>query len=821
VAAADRHSTGCALADIDGDGDLDLVLLSTTGPNSIFLNDGHAHFVEHRDLGLDPSGHGGTTVALADVDGDGWLDLYVANYKPYSPADRSPPGAHSFSQTVVRDLSGRYVVRPELARDYKLIVRPELGGTFLTMRGERDQFFHNVHGRFVAESLSAGRFRGADDKPLADPPESFALTARFADLNGDGAPDLYVANDFEDPDLLFLNDGHGNFRLADWTAQRQMSNSSMGVDVGDVNGDGLPDLFVSDMLANDSHRLRTELPASTDAAKKPGQMRDQPQQQRNTLLLNRGDGTFAEISSYAGVPASGWSWSTMLLDVDLDGWQDILVANGHLWDLMDGDTQERLQNRSTSVDWRRERWEYPKLALPNVAYRNRGDSTFEDVSKRWRFGTEPDISHAMAGADLDGDGDLDVVVNRLDAPALVLRNDAAAPRIAVRLVGDAPNTMAVGAKIIVRGGPAPVEEHEVAAGGLYLSHSDYLASFATGTAKRVSIEVDWRDGRRTVIDSAAPNRLYEITTATAVKPAPVDTARTAAPALFEDATAMLGGHAHVEDTFDDWGRQYLLPDALSELGPGVAWFDADGDGAEDLIVGTGKGGRVAVFRNEHGRLVAEPAAGAPPRPRRSSARIVPPPARSRSATTTAMGGSTCSSVRAPFRSTIPSRRRPGSFAMSAAASSCSTRRTARPSPASAWCRPRCSPTSTATATPISCWPAIGGRSCCCSTTATATSPPSRMRGGWERGPGAGSASPQETWTATGGSILSRRVGAATPQCRSTARGHWRSSTARSARAAKTRCCSRRRTIGSAASLPSPAFRVCGSRCLKSRPASTP
>ncbi|MFI5228190.1 MAG: FG-GAP-like repeat-containing protein [Gemmatimonadales bacterium] len=608
VAAADRHSTGCAFADIDGDGDLDLILLSTTGPNSIFINDGSGHFTEHRDLGLDPAGHGGTTVTLADVDGDGYLDMYVANYKPYSPADRSPPGAHSFSQTVVKDAFGHYVVRPELARDYKLIVRPDLGGTFLTMRGERDQFYHNDHGRFVAESLSAGRFRGADGAPLADPPESFALTARFADLNGDGAPDLYVANDFEDPDLFFLNDGRGNFRLADWAVQRQMSNSSMGVDVGDVNGDGLPDLFVTDMLANDSRRLKTELPANTEAPKKPGEMRDQPQRQHNSLLLNRGDGTFAEVSSYAGVQASGWSWSTMMLDVDLDGWQDILIANGHLWDLMDADTQERLQNRTTSVDWRRERWEYPKLGLTNVAFRNRGDSTFEDASKRWRFGTEPDISHAMAAADLDGDGDLDVVVNRLDAPALLLRNDAKAPRIAVRLIGDAPNTMAVGAKIVVRGGPAPIEEHEVAAGGLYLSHSDYLASFATGVAKHVSIEVDWRDGRRTVIDSAAPNRLYEITARSAARPAARDTTH-AAPPLFEDATAMLGGHVHAEDTFDDWGRQYLLPDALSELGPGVAWFDADRDGAEDLIVGSGKGGHIALFHNEHGRLVAQPASG--------------------------------------------------------------------------------------------------------------------------------------------------------------------------------------------------------------------
>ena len=477
------------------------------------------------------------------------------------------------------------------------------------MRGERDQFYHNDRGRFVAESLSAGRFRDTAGKTIADPPESFALTAKFADLNGDGAPDLYVANDFEDPDLIFLNDGHGNFRLADWRALRQMSNSSMGVDVGDVNGDGLPDIFVTDMLAGDSRRLKTELPANVEARKKPGDMTTQPQLQRNSLFLNRGDGTFAEASRFAGVEASGWSWSTMILDVDLDGWQDILVANGHLWDLMDADTQERIQNRRTDVDWRRQRWEFPKLALTNVAFRNRGDSTFEDVSKAWGFGTEPDISHAMAAADLDGDGDLDVVVNRLNAPPLVLRNNASAPRVAVRLIGDAPNTMGVGAKIIVRGGPAPVEEREVAAGGLYLSHSDYLAAFATGKAAHVSIEVDWRDGRRTLLDTVRPNRLYEISQSAAR--APSDTARSAPQPLFEDATSLLGGHTHTENEFDDWGRQYLLPDALSTLGPGVAWFDADRDGAEDLIVGTGKGGHIALFHNAHGRFVADAGAGAP------------------------------------------------------------------------------------------------------------------------------------------------------------------------------------------------------------------
>ena len=201
--------------------------------------------------------------------------------------------------------------------------------------------------------------------------------------------------------------------------------------------------------------------------------------QRNTLQLNRGDGTFAEVARLAGVGASGWSWSTVFLDVDLDGWEDILVGTGHLWDVMDGDTQYRLRNRLQEIDWRRMLLEYPPLPLPNVAFRNRGDLTFEDASRAWRFDLGDDISHGMAHGDLDGDGDLDVVINRLGTPAAVLRNDAAAPRIAVRLRGAPPNTVGIGSRVRVRSGGTPVQQREVLAGGSYLSSSEPLLTFAT------------------------------------------------------------------------------------------------------------------------------------------------------------------------------------------------------------------------------------------------------------------------------------------------------------------------------------------------------
>ncbi len=637
VAAPDRYSSGAAFADVEGDGDLDLLLLATAGPNAIFLNDGHGRFTERRDLGLDPTGKGGTTLSLADADGDGDLELAVANYKPYSPVDTIAPQQRAFNQLVRQVAPGRFEVVPEFRRDFKLVMRPDMGGLNLSMRGEPDDFYLNDGGRYVRVPMTDPRFRDAEGRTLATEAESFTLGARFADLTGDRAPELYLANDFEDLDQLWINDGRGGFRLADWTVQRQTSNSAMGVDVGDLNGDGLPDLFEVDMLSNDSRRLKTQMPTHTALPKRPGDLETQLQQQRNTLFLNRGDGTFAEVGAAAGVQASGWSWSTMFLDVDLDGWPDILITAGHLWDIMDADVQERLQNRLTDVEWRRQRWQFPRLPLRNVAFRNRGDLTFEDAGERWRFGGEENIAHALAAADLDQDGDQDVVVNRL-GPALLLRNDASAPRVAVRLRGNTPNTQAVGARIRLEGGAVPLQDREVAAGGLYLAHSDYLATFAMGRAGSAVLVVDWRDGARTRL-VVHPNRLYEITAQAAGVPAGAaasdsgpaasnaagSTTSSNAPAtapgasqppeagrpLFEDRTAMLGGHVHTEAPFDDWDRQFLLPNALSQLGPGVAWVDFDGDADDDLVVGAGRGGRLGLFRNDGGRLVPVPPGAAP------------------------------------------------------------------------------------------------------------------------------------------------------------------------------------------------------------------
>jgi enediyne biosynthesis protein E4 len=605
VAAEGRYSTGCVLVDADGDGDLDLILAALGGPNALFLNDGTGRFTEQgADAGL-TSAAGSTTIAAADVDGDGDLDLYVANYKAYTTLDRMSPQERAFDQ-VVRQLGPRrFEVRDRYRADYKLVDREDLGGISLVQRADPDFFYRNDgHGRFRREPIARNaHFLDEQGRPLTEEREDFGLAAMFADLNGDGAPELYVANDFEDPDQLWLNDGHGNFRLAPWYAMRSTSNSGMAVDVGDVNRDGHPDLFEVDMLSQDTRRLKTQVPTHTALPKRPGEGETRLQMQRNTLQLNRGDGTFAEIARFAGVGASGWSWSTLFLDVDLDGWEDILIGSGHRWDVMDGDVLYGLRNRLQEIDWRRMLFEYPRLPLPNVAFRNRGDLTFADASRAWRFDLGPDVSHGMALADLDDDGDLDVVINRLGQAAAVLRNDAVAPRIEVRLHGQAPNTAGVGSRVRLRGGAVPLQQREVIAGGTYLSSSDPALTFATGTADSMTIEVAWRDGRRSVIEGARPNRLYEVREPAEGSASPThDAPRTTH--LFEDVSDQLGGHRHVEPYFDDYARQLLLPNAFSQLGPGVAWVDLDGDGREDLVVGAGHTGKLAWFRNEGTRLRA-------------------------------------------------------------------------------------------------------------------------------------------------------------------------------------------------------------------------
>ena len=603
-------TTSVVLADVDGDRDLDLVAGTFGGPVALFQNDGTGHFANVTSASGLTGGYNATTMTLADVDGNGTLDLYVGTYKTRNALDAYPPQARAFDQ-VLQKIGDSVVVVDEWRKEYRVEARPDLGGFMRSQRAEPDLFFLNDGtGHFTRTPVLGPRFRDEHGAPLTVDPDYFTLAARFYDVNGDGAPDLYVCNDLEDPDLFWLNDGAGNFRLAPPMALRATSNTCMSVDFADVNRDGHVDIFTTDMLAPSLAAQQRQIPTHTPLAKPVGLAPERTQWMRNMLHLSRGDGTWAQIADFAGVTATDWTWGSAFLDVDLDGYEDLLAVNGHRYDVREADPYDRIRNSFPRVPWNRESAEFPKLLARSVAFRNGGDLAFHDVSQWWGFGVDSAISQGLALADLDGDGALDVVVTRLNAPSVVYRNASNAPRIAVRLRGAAANSRGIGAVVTLRSGALPLQSRELTSGGYYLSGSDAQLTFAAAGDSASTIEVRWRSGRRSVVESARANRLYEINEDGATVPAPErkSPAGGAHAPLFLNATALLGGATHVDSLFADFRRQPLLPSRLSQLGPGVSWIDVDRDGREDLVFSSGRGGRLTVLRNAGSRFVPLPVA---------------------------------------------------------------------------------------------------------------------------------------------------------------------------------------------------------------------
>jgi hypothetical protein len=641
VACPNQDSTGAAFADVDGDGDLDLLVNSLGGGTRIFENDGKGRFTEITDRAVARSTTGSTSMALADVDGNGTLDLYVTNFRRGTFKDEPTTqfqGEEINGHRVITFVNGVPANSPELTN--RFLISP--AGSILEL-GEADALYLNDgQGRFTPVSFTDGSFLDEDGRPLNDPPRDWGLAVQFHDFTGDGAPDIYVCNDLFTPDRIWVNDGRGKFRALPRLALRNTSTFSMGVDFGDLDRDGSDDFFVVDMLSRSHQDRHVQVEGSTPVVLPIGEIDNRPQVYRNTLQVNRGDGTFAEIAYYSRVEASEWSWCPIFLDVDLDGYEDILVSNGQMRDFQNADRSEELARMQTGKRFTMQQQatflkDFPKLMMPNVIFRNRGDLRFEDVSAAWGFDV-PDMSYGMALGDLDGDGDLDVVMNNLNGAAGVYRNNAGAPRVAVRLKGLTPNTRGIGAKIWVYGGAVPMQSQEMICGGRYLSSDDPMRVFAAGNlTNAMRIEVKWRNGKRSVIDGVKANRIYEVQepeaantkvqTPSAHNPQATSniehrTSNVELPTTdnhqpstinhqpcYEDVSALLG-HTHHEEDYDDFERQPLLPRKLSQLGPGVAWHDLDGDGWDELIIGSGRGGQPGVYRND-GKGRFEPMKGPP------------------------------------------------------------------------------------------------------------------------------------------------------------------------------------------------------------------
>jgi len=605
VACTNQWSTGAIFGDINSDGRLDLLVTSFNGPSACLLNLGEGGFTNvTQSAGLISRG-GSTSMALGDIDGDGDLDLYVCYFG--IEAILREGGAFS-----MREIGGKTIVMGRFAKRLAVV------NGQLIESGEPDMLFHNDgQGRFTAVDWK-DTFSDEDGKPAAAAPD-FGLAVQIRDINDDGWPDIYVCNDFQTPDRLWLNDGKGHFRAAPRLALRNMSYASMGVDFGDLDRDGRLDFFTVEMLSRDHTRHARQSSPLEAAPRVIGAIENREPVARNGVYWNRGDGTYAEIAFYSGLAATDWSWTPILLDVDLDGYEDVLVSNGHLHDVNDRDVAESrpADSQRRLAESRRVLLRYPRLDTPNAAYRNRGDLTFEDAGAAWGFDSKQ-ICHGMAVADLDNDGDLDVVLNAANDAPLIFRNDSAAPRVAVRLKGGPSNVQGIGAKVVLRGGAFP-QIQQMTCGARYLSGDDPIRTFALPKAAGpFTLEVNWSSGRRSVVHGVEANWIYEIDESAAslvenqvskvegpssapdsrIAPQPTGSVDSnSAPsryALFKDVSEAIG-HIHTETPFDDFARQSLLPRRFSQLSPGAVWCDLNADRHEDLVVGSGRGGRLAVY----------------------------------------------------------------------------------------------------------------------------------------------------------------------------------------------------------------------------------
>lgn len=574
VGGRDGWKTGVTLVDINGDNKLD-IYVCYSGPNpleerrnQLFINQGNdnqgiPHFSEEaKKYGLD-DGSFSTQAYFFDYDGDGDLDMLLLDHNPRQ-------FTHLDDSTV-----------PAIKK-----IPDPMSGTKL---------YRNDNGYFTDITGAAG----IDNSGL-----SYGLAAGIADINGDGWPDIYLSNDYAVPDRLYINNKNGTFTDELPRHIGHTSLFSMGNDIADINNDGLPDIYTLDMLPESNARQKTLFtPDNTQQFEQNLRVGFYYQYMRNMLQLNNGDGSFSEIGQLAGVSSTDWSWTPLLADFDNDGLKDLFVTNGLLHDLTDndfvkyrGDLFSSLGKNIRPEDILQLLQRMPSTPLKSYLFKNGGNQRFADSSTRWGI-TLPANSNGAAYADLDNDGDLDLVVNNIGQPAFVYENtsDSTHHYLDLKLEGRAPNTQGIGAKLILYSGSRRQFLEQMPARG-YQSSVSPILHFGLGPERHIdSLCITWRSGKQQTIRDIKANQV--LTLAETNAQAPLPTPKPEQP-VFKEIPPPIA-YQQPKTTINDFKRQSLMVDALSFATPCMIKGDVNGDGLEDVFIGGGYGKAGKLFLRQH------------------------------------------------------------------------------------------------------------------------------------------------------------------------------------------------------------------------------